>query len=122
MYAGIGMGFGATLVGIALSILAAKLRTGLSAAWLAGIDRAWREATTFYDINYRGAAAIPQPAVPGVDSVPPQYRVVIGKKPKARLVDRILMFFGVVCFLLIMAAVVILIFAGAKSWANFSNF
>jgi hypothetical protein len=94
--------------------LAAKLRTGLSAAWLSGIDRAWRQATTFYDTNFRGTAAIPQPAVPGVDPVPRQY-IDIKEKPKAKLVDRILTFFGVVCILLILVAVAIFIFAGAKS-------
>jgi hypothetical protein len=116
MYAGIGMGFGATIVGIALSIFAAKLRTGLSAAWLADIDRAWRQATTFYDTNYRGAAAIPQPAVSGVDSIRRPYHPA---KPKAKVIDRVLTFFGLLCILLIIAAVLVFIFAGAKSWSAF---
>lgn len=116
MYAGIGMGFGATLVGIFLSIIAAKLRTGLSAAWLAGIDRAWREATTFYETNYHSVAAISQPAVSGVVPIRPRYSPI---KPKAKLVDRILTFFGLICILLIVAAAVLFISSGAKSWSAF---
>ncbi|MGU3463576.1 hypothetical protein ACLBXO_01870 [Methylobacterium sp. C33D] len=116
MYAGIGMGFGATLVGIFFSIIAAKLRTGLSAAWLAGIDRAWREATTFYESNYRSVAANDQPAIPGVDPIPHSYPP---EKPKAKLVDRILTFFGVICIVVIISALVVFFAFGAKSWSAF---
>ncbi len=116
MYAGIGMGFGATLVGIFLSIIAAKLRTGLSAAWLAGIDRAWRETTTFYDINFRSVAAVAQPAIPGVDPIPRDYPP---EKPKAKIVDRILTFFGVICIVVIVGALVVVFLSGAKPWSAF---
>lgn len=118
MYAGIGMGFGATLVGIFLSIIAAKLRTGLSAAWLAGVDRAWREATTFYDTNYRSAVAVLQPAVPGVNSIPNPYPRP-EERPKAKLIDRILTFFGIICVLLIVGVILVIILAGAKPWSAF---
>lgn len=70
MYAGIGMGFGATMVGILLSIIAAKLRSALSGAWTSAIDRAWREASVFYDLNY-GSGEFP--AVPGVNPIPTPY-------------------------------------------------
>jgi MotA/TolQ/ExbB proton channel family len=92
MYAGIGMGFGATMVGIALSIAAAKLRAWLSSTWMAKIDRAWREAMTFYDINYTGAKGIPIVDIPGVNVVPVPY------KPKERIdkfIDGLLTFLGV---------------------------
>lgn len=42
MYSGIGMGFGTTLLGIALSIIAAQLRTMLAAAWAGRIGTAYQ--------------------------------------------------------------------------------
>jgi hypothetical protein len=42
MYAGIGLGFGTTFVGIVLSIIAAQFRTNLSAAWSGEIGAAYR--------------------------------------------------------------------------------
>jgi len=42
MYAGIGLGFGATFVGIVFSIIAAQMRTNLGAAWAGRIATAYR--------------------------------------------------------------------------------
>ena len=47
MYAGIGMGFGATLVGIVLSIVSAKFKNVLFEAWSSKINQSYRWATEF---------------------------------------------------------------------------
>jgi len=60
MYAGIGVGFGATLVGIALSIIAAMARTWLLRTWLAGIGRGYRLL-----LEYPKGAPTDIPEVPG---------------------------------------------------------
>ena len=84
MYAGIGMGFGATLVGILLSILAAKSRAWLMSAWLSAIDDAWRRATIFYDAYYGGRAT--PASVPGVSPVGRPYSG--GKDDKRGAADK----------------------------------
>jgi hypothetical protein len=49
MYAGIGTGFGATMVGIGLSVFAAKFRMWLAQRWAREIESAWLKATNFFD-------------------------------------------------------------------------
>jgi hypothetical protein len=100
MYAGIGMGFGATLVGILLSILAAKSRAWLSGEWLSSIDDAWRRSMMFYDGNY-GGHAIP-PVVPGVTSARVEY-LDREKSASDKAIDAILTTLGYVGILAVVS-------------------
>jgi hypothetical protein len=100
MYAGIGMGFGATLVGIFLSILAAKLRAWLSSSWLSAIDDAWRRATMFYDANF--GSSVEPVAIEGVSGRRLEYREQ-QRSPVDKFIDAFLTTLGYVGVLALIA-------------------
>jgi hypothetical protein len=110
MYAGIGMGFGATLVGIALSVAAAKFRHALSEAWSRKIDDGWMDASDFFERfpGYSntfgqapgGAAAKPLGAgQPPVTLNPPP---IIPPGQAAPLIDKLIVGVGVVALLAVL--------------------
>jgi len=65
MYAGIGIGFGATMVGIVLSIVAGLMRSALSQRWSDTIERGYRVVLDFYEKNPFAAALDPPPLPSG---------------------------------------------------------
>jgi hypothetical protein len=58
MYSGIGIGFGATLVGILLSIVAATIRSGLSESWMREIGTAYRLILDYGVPGFRASASM----------------------------------------------------------------
>lgn len=70
MYSGIGIGFGTTLVGIVLSILAALLRSNLSKAWDGRISEAYRLILDYSATELRLLAA----QITAFPAVPPKIK------------------------------------------------
>jgi len=62
MYSGIGIGFGATMVGIILSIIAAEMRSDLAATWSGRIGSAYQRILDFGAVRLRDQARNLTPA------------------------------------------------------------
>ncbi len=96
MYSGIGVGFGATLVGITLSITAAILRSNLASAWTEEISIAYR---LILDFNVKNLRAVAKRDVPGTGSFAPVHVPSWTAMDRFGLMALVLVFIGVGVYL-----------------------